>query len=127
VSYDIQPRETARVSTETDFERHQLETTLQRMVPLLNDAMGGARPSAPVYAELDHFLAEHYKNTREILARIDSALEHGQLAVDAYVRGDTLMAEQYGRVATAFEGVIPPFSPRDAGAVQALPDKVGDS
>lgn len=125
--YDIHPRETARVSTETDFERDQLDTTLHELVPLLTDAMGGARPSAPVHAELDHFLAEHYKNTREILARIDSALEHGRLAVDAYVRGDALMAEQYGRAATAFDGVILPFSPRDAGAVQALPEKVGKS
>ena len=124
MTYDIQPRETARVSTETDFERDQLETTLRRMVPLLNDAMGGARPSAPVYRELDHFLAEHYKNTREILARIDSALEHGQLAVDAYVRNDIVMAEQYGRAATVFTGTILPFSPRDAGATQALPEKV---
>lgn len=124
MSYDIQPRETARVSTETDFERDQLETTLQRMVPLLTDAMGGARPSAPVYAELDHFLAEHYKNTREILARIDSALEHGQIAVDAYVRGDAVMAEQYGRAANVFQGTILPFAPRDAGATQALPEKV---
>ncbi len=124
--YDIQPRETARVSTETDFERDQLEIALRRLEPPMNDAMGGARPSAPVSAELDHFLAEHYKNSRETLARIDSALEHGRLAVDAYVQGDTLMAEQYGRAATAFQGTILPFTPPDAGAVQALPDKVGD-
>jgi Family of unknown function (DUF6507) len=127
MSYDIQPRETARVSIETDAERDQLETALRRLVPLLNDAMGGARPSAPVYAGLDHFLAEHYENTREILARIDAALEHGRLAVDAYVRGDALMAEQYGLAATAFQGTIPPFSPPDAAAVQALPEKVGVS
>ncbi|HEY6747947.1 MAG TPA: DUF6507 family protein [Mycobacteriales bacterium] len=124
MSYDIQPRETARVSIETDAERDQLDTTLHRMVPLLNDAMGGARPSGPVYAELDHFLAEHDKATREILARIDSALEHGQIAVDAYVRGDALMAEQYGRAATVVDGVVLPFAPREAGATQALPEKV---
>lgn len=123
MSYDILPRETARVSLETDAERDRLEETLRRVDPLVNDAAGGARPSAPVYAELDHFLAEHYQSTREILARIDSALEHGQLAVDAYVRGDALMAEQYGRASTAFEGVVVPFSPRDAGATQALPGK----
>jgi hypothetical protein len=126
MSYDIQPRETARVSIETDVERDQLETTLQRMVPLVSDAMGGTRPSAPVTAELDHFLAEHYRNTREILARIDSALEHGQLAVDAYVQGDALMAEQYGRASTVFDGTILPFAPPDAAASQALPEKVGD-
>jgi hypothetical protein len=126
MSYDIQPRETARVSIETDAERDQIEQTLRRMVPLLNDAMGGARPSAPVYAELEHFLAEHDKATQVILARIDSALEHGQLAVDAYVRGDALMAEQYGRAAIVFEGTVLPFSPRDAGATQALPEKVED-
>jgi Family of unknown function (DUF6507) len=124
MSYDIQPRETARVSLETDAERDRLEDTLRRVDPLVDDAAGGARPSAPVYAALDHFLAEHYKNTREILARIDSALEHGQLAVDAYVRGDALMAEQYGRAAIVFEGVTVPFTPRDAGATQALPEKV---
>jgi hypothetical protein len=125
MSYDIQPQETARVSAETDVERDQLEDTLRRMVPLVDDAMGGARPSAPVTAELDHFLAEHYQATREVLARIDSALEHGQLAVDAYVRGDAQMAEQYGRAAIVFDGVILPFAPRDPAATAALPEKVG--
>jgi Family of unknown function (DUF6507) len=124
--YDIQPRETARVSIETDAARDRLETTLQRLVSLLDDAMGGARPSAPVYSELDHFLAEHYKNKREILARIDSALEHGQLAVDAYVHGDAVMAGQYGRASAVFSGTILPFSPPDAAAVQALPEMVGE-
>jgi hypothetical protein len=122
VPYDIQPRETARVSIETSIERDQLQDTLQRVVPLVDDAMGGARPSAPVYAELDHFVAEHYKNTREILARINSALEHGQLAVDAYVQGDALMAEQYGRASTVFTGTIPPYTPPGA---RELPEKVG--
>ena len=95
--YDIQPRETARVSAETTVERDELDSALRRVVPLVDDAMAGARPSAPVYAELDHFVAEHYKNTREMLNRINSALVHGQLAVDAYVQGDAAMAEQYGR------------------------------
>jgi hypothetical protein len=123
--YDIQPRETARVSAETSVERDQLQDTLQRMVPLVDDAMGGARPSAPVTTELDHFLAEHYKGTREILARINSALEHGQLAVDAYLHGDAQMAEQYGRAATVFDGTILPFAPAAAGAAQTLPERIG--
>jgi len=123
--YDIQPRETVRVSIETSFERDQLQDTLQRMVPLLTDAIDGARPSSPVTAELDHFLAEHHKNTRQILARIDSALEHGQLAVDAYVHGDAQMAEQYGQASSVFDGTILPFSPPAAGTAQTLPENVG--
>ncbi|HST66374.1 MAG TPA: DUF6507 family protein [Mycobacteriales bacterium] len=119
--YDIQPRETDRVSIETTLERDQLEDNLDRVVPLVDDAMGGTRPSAPVTAELDHFVAEHYKNSREILARINSALEHGRLAVDAYVQGDATMAEQYGRAATVFDGPILPFTPPPA---RELPEKV---
>jgi Family of unknown function (DUF6507) len=123
--YDIQPRETARVSIETGLERDQLQDALLRMVRLVDDAMGGARPSAPVTTGLDHFLAEHYETTREILARINSALEHGQLAVDAYVHGDVQMAEQYGRASTVFDGTILPFAP-PGGDAQALPERVGD-
>ncbi len=125
MSYDIQPRETARVSIETSFERDQLKSTLDRLVPMIDDAIDGARPSAPVAAELSNFLAEHYKNSREILARINSALEHGQLAVDAYVQGDALMAEQYGRASAVFGGTILPFSPPATGVAQTLPEKVG--
>jgi Family of unknown function (DUF6507) len=121
MSYDIQPRETARVSSETSVERDQLQDSLRRVVPLVDDAMGGARPSAPITAELDHFVAEHYKNTREILNRINSALEHGQLAVDAYVQGDALMAEQYGRAATVFAGTVLPYRPPGP---RELPEKV---
>jgi Family of unknown function (DUF6507) len=121
VPYDIHPRETARVSIETSRERDQLKDNLDRVVPLVDDAMGGTRPSAPVTAELVHFVAEHYKNSREILARINSALEHGQLAVDAYVAGDAEMAEQYGRAAVVFQGTILPFAPPPP---RALPEKV---
>jgi hypothetical protein len=125
MSYDIQPREMTRVSVETSFERDQLGSVLDRLAGLISDAEGGARPSAPVTAELDHFLAEHYKNSREILARINSALEHGRLAVDAYVQGDALMAEQYGRASSVFGGTILPFAPPAAGVAQSLPEKVG--
>jgi hypothetical protein len=125
VSYDIQPRQTARVSIETSFERDQLEGVLDRLTGLLDDAEGGARPSAPVTAELDHFLAEHYRVSREILARINSALEHGRLAVDAYVQGDAVMAEQYGRASSVFAGTVRPFTPPAAGLAQTLPEKVG--
>ena len=125
MSYDIQPRETARVSIETSVERDQLKGVLDRLVGLVDDAEGAARPSAPVAAELDHFLAEHYRTSREILARINSALEHGRLAVDAYVRGDALMAEQYGRASKVFDGTVVPFAPPPAGVAETLPEKVG--
>ena len=118
--YDIRPRETDRVSIETTVERDRLQDNLRRVVPLVDDAMGGARASAPVTAELDHFVAEHYKNTREMLDRINSALEHGRLAVDAYVQGDAAMAELYGRNAAVFTGTILPFTPP---AARDLPER----
>lgn len=121
MSYDIQPRECARVGADTDTERDQLQDGLQRVVPLVGEAISAARAGAPVAAELDRFLAEHHRLSREILARIDSALTHGAAAVDAYVRQDTAMAEQYARASVVFAGPVAPFTPLAPGAVAALP------
>ena len=124
MAYDIQPRETARVSAETSVERDRLADGLRDVVPPLDEALEAARASAPVAQALDHFLAEHYKAARELAARIDSALVHGDAAVVAYVRGDREMAEQYARSSVVFDGPVATFSPPSAAAVQARPEKV---
>ena len=124
MTYDIEPREVAGVILRTGAERDELTAVLRRMPPLVDDATAAARPAAAVAAELDRFRADHETAARDIAARLDSALTHGELAVDAYVRGDAEMAGQYGRAAVVFDQPLVPFPPLSPGAVAALPARV---
>lgn len=125
MSYDLWPQQIVRVTAETTVERDRLHDALQLVVPLVDDAIDGARPSAPVAAELDAFLAGHHLTSRELAARIDSALVHADAALDAYVRGDTEMAAEYARASVAFAGPVAPFTPRPGAATVALPGHLG--
>lgn len=118
MSYSIWPQEMARVSRQTAADRDQLQDNLRRVDPPLGQARDGA--GAPVAAALEQFGAEQGRATREILARIDSALVNGDLAVAAYVNGDIEMAAEYGRASVVFTaprpvlppgGAIPPTAP----------------
>lgn len=124
MSYDIQPREMARVAAETAAERDRLRDALGRVGPLVEQAMDGTRPSPTVSAELDRFLAEHEKSTREMVTRIDSALENGERAVRAYVDGDADMAAAYARESVVVNRPRVPYSPPPPGAAQFLPETI---
>jgi Family of unknown function (DUF6507) len=116
MTYTIWPRELARVSQQTAVERDQLQETLRRLDGVLAQAGDGVAASAPVSAELGHFVAGHATVAAEILARIESALVNGSLAVAAYVRGDAEMAAQYGRASVVFTGPRPVLAPADPAA-----------
>ena len=122
--YDIQPREVVRVIADTGLAGDELRDGLRRVVPLVDEAIDAARSSAPVAAELDRYLADHDRTAREVVARIASALVHGELAVDAYVAGDALMAEQHARASVVFDRPLVPFPRPTAEQIRARPEKV---
>jgi hypothetical protein len=105
VAYTIWPREMARVADQTEAEQDVLRRALLDVHPLLAAAEQGAGP-ATVDA-LVRFGTDQAKAGAEALVRIDSALDNGALAVDAYVRGDAEMAAQYARASVVFTGPRP--------------------
>lgn len=109
MAYSIRPLEMAGVFAATSSELDTWLAELAEAGPSLDDAAQGLRGSPTLVAQLALFGEEHDGLTRRIQTRTDSALYHGREAVDAYVRGDEEMAEQYGREAGAFSGVrFPP-------------------
>ena len=69
-------------------------------------------------AALGEFLAAHDQLAKEMLDRVASALFNGDLAVEAYVHADEVMAGQHARAAAA---VLPSGAPRPAAPDLANP------
>jgi hypothetical protein len=110
----------AQVFRATGTQRDDLLETLAKADPLLDAAAAGAAGSMPIGSALDYFQAEHQRLVNEVALRVDSALYHGQEAVEAYVRGDVMMAEQYGRASVVFAGDrLPPDMVATPNAVPA--------
>jgi Family of unknown function (DUF6507) len=117
MSYSIRPGEMEQVFAATGAQRDALLATLAEVGPQLDAAQAGAAVSAPITAALGYFQAEHDRLVAEVALRIESALYNGQEAVDAYVRGDAVMAQQYGRASAVFAGLrLPPDLGADPGA-----------
>lgn len=117
MSYDIWPRETARVFRLTGAGRDQLADHVRAVEPQLDRAADGASPSVPVSAALAEFRAAHDRAVAETLARVTTALVSGELAVAAYVSGDVEMAEEYGRASVVFTSPRVPLPPPAAGVL----------
>jgi uncharacterized protein DUF6507 len=118
MSYSIRPGELAQVFAATGASRDELLGTFAQVDPQLEAAQAGAASSAPIDSALGYFRAEHERLVGEVALRIESALYNGQEAVDAYVRGDAVMAQQYGRASVVFAGTrLPPDLGADPGAV----------
>ena len=111
MTYDIQPQAMATVFQRTAVERDQLERSLSDAGRAVADAQGAATSADPVVAALGEFLAAHDQLTKEMLDRVASALLNGDLAVEAYVHADEVMAGQHARAAAA---VLPSGAPRAA-------------
>jgi hypothetical protein len=111
MTYTIWPEEMATVFTRTAAERDQLERSLTDAGRAIADAQGAATSADPVVAALGEFLAAHDQLAGQMLDRVASALLHGDLAVEAYVHADEVMAGQHARAAAA---VLPPGAPRAA-------------
>lgn len=104
MSYSIRPQEMDQVFFATRNELVDWMVQLAGAEAPLDDAKQGMRGSPTVVAQLAVFAEEHESLSRRINSRVDSALYHGREAVDAYLRGDELMAEEYGRAAGVLEG-----------------------
>ena len=109
MSYTIWPQEMATVFQRTGAERDQLEQSLTAASQAVADAQGAATSADSVVAALGEFLAAHDQLATEMLDRVASALLNGDLAVEAYVHADQVMAEQHARAAA---GVLPSGVPR---------------
>jgi hypothetical protein len=118
MSYSIRPGEMGQAFAATGGKRDQLLGTFVEIGPQLDAAQAGAASSAPIGSALGYFRAEHERLTAEVALRIESALYNGQEAVDAYVRGDAVMAQQYGQASVVFAGNrLPPDLGAGPGAV----------
>jgi hypothetical protein len=111
MSYTIWPQEMATVFQRTGVERDQLSASLTAASRAVADAQGAATSADPVVAALGEFLEAHDELARQMLDRVASALLNGDLAVEAYVHADQVMAEQHARAAAS---VLPPTAPRAA-------------
>lgn len=111
MSYTIFPAEMATVFTRTGAERDTLQRSLVLVTALAGVAGVAAASAAPVGAALGAFQTAQADLTRDVLDRVAAALHHGDRAVDAYVHGDLVMAEQQGRAAAVVSG--PRFAPPD--------------
>jgi Family of unknown function (DUF6507) len=118
MSYTIWPQEMATVFQRTSAERDQLERSLTEASRAVADAQEAATSADPVVAALGEFLAAHDQLGIEMLDRVASALLNGDLAVEAYVHADQVMAEQHARAAAA---VLPAGTPRAAAPDLANP------
>jgi Family of unknown function (DUF6507) len=104
VSYSIRPNEMVGVFGATGSARDELVASLGQAEPHLSAAEAGAAGARLIGSALDYFRAQHGRLVDEAATRIGSALYNGQEAVEAYVRGDAQMAEQYGRASVVFAG-----------------------
>jgi hypothetical protein len=117
MSYSIRPGEMALVFRTTGAARDELLATFAKVDPHLEAARAATTASHPIGSALSSFRAEHKRLIEEVALRIDSALYYGQEAVEAYVRADAQMAEQYGRASVVFAGDrLPPDLGAEPGA-----------
>jgi Family of unknown function (DUF6507) len=109
MSYSVHPDGMAGVFTATGTRRDELLETLGATEQQLSAVQAAASASTPIVSALAAFRAGHRRLITEVAARLDAALYHGREAVEAYVRGDTQMAQQYAQASVVFAGdPLPP-------------------